>query len=389
MSLRLPSRAFVPLIKAEGQAISWLQDSLRVQIELTTGCNLRCIYCALSDPGYTPHVMTDEIFSKIVDMCGKARVRMVNVAGHGESTNLLDWNEKIQMLLNHGFQLQITTNAAVPWSWDEADLMSKFVHVMVSVDTIDQDLLRRLRRKVDLRTIVHNLTLMRAAALLGGRPMPRLAFTCVLSDQSVHNLDRLVALAKALACELNLSNLIELHGVTEYPPRSLFSLSGPELAEACAHYQRALELADHLQVPFNVHPNLRAYLAAAPTNNFNTEVASSKWDRNFPGCTSTEYHTVSDLLSPGEPRDCMDPWSMLYFAADGTVHQCCLSHLDPIGHVSEVGSIDALFTSDRSVAYRRGLLTGKPVGPCITCIGRGRTTVQELNAKVTEATAPK
>lgn len=383
MSLRMPSQAYAPLAKQEEQKLNWHQQSLRVQIELTTGCNLRCIYCALSDPGYTPHIMSDEVFYKIVDMCVKARVRMVNVAGHGESTNLPDWNEKIQLLLSHGFPLQITTNVALPWSWEEADLMSRFVHVMVSLDTVDQDLLRRLRRKVDLRTIIHNITLLRSAALLNDRPIPRLAFTCVLSDQSVQNLDRLVALAKSLECELNLSNLIELHGVTEDPPRSLFSLSGAELAVACAHYQRALELAHRLKVPFNVHPNLSAYLAAAPTNHFNTDVASSKWDRNFPGCTSTEYHTVSDLLTPGETRDCMDPWNMLYFAADGAVHQCCLSHLDPIGQVSEVDSIDALFASARSVAYRRGLLTGKPVGPCITCIGRGRTSTRGLNAKIT------
>lgn len=45
MSLRLPSQAFArPMEGAVDDALSRLRNSLRVQIELTTGCNMRCIY---------------------------------------------------------------------------------------------------------------------------------------------------------------------------------------------------------------------------------------------------------------------------------------------------------------------------------------------------------
>jgi len=359
----------------------------RVQIELTTDCNLRCIYCALSDPGYQAAHMADDVFHKITELCRQGEVEVINVSGHGESTGIPDWQEKITALLDAGFKLQISTNAANPWSWDDADLMSRFVHVMVSVDTADPDLLRQLRRKVDLRTISHNITLIRAAAARAGRPAPRLGLTGVLSDRSVVGLDRLVALASALGCEVNLSNLIELHGISENPPRSLFSLSGEALAQAHMEYVRATETAARLKVPLNIHPNLRSYLDAAPSHGFQGKATLSAWERNFKGCTLSQYVTASDALQPGETRNCLDPWSMLYFAVDGTIHPCCLSHLDPLCHVGDVDSLEQIYSMPRSRAYRQGLIEGRPPTPCIACIGRSRVPIQDY-AHIVEQSFP-
>ncbi len=364
--------------------IPW-SKSIRVQIELTTACNLRCVYCAVSDPGYKGESMSVEVFTKIVDMCRKANVQLVNVSGHGETFNLPDWRDKIRLLLQDGFKLQSSTNAAVPWSWEDAELLSQFVQIMVSVDTVDPEKLRRLRRKVDLRTIIHNIVLVRTVAISQGRPPPRIDLACVLNDQSIRDLDRLVALAKALDCQINLSNLIELHGLTDTPPVSVFSLEGPALVDAWRHYRKAADLADHLGVGFNMHPNLKDFLDRLPANGFANSAVTADWKANYRGADQTRYRACTDLLAQGEVRDCLDPWTMLYFGIDGTVHQCCTSPFNPIGHVAEVDSIDDLFGSERSDAFRRGLWEGRPVGACLNCIGRRSCAAQDLRARVSTA----
>lgn len=350
-------------------------------LELTTGCNLRCVYCAVSDPGYVGTVMSDEVFHKIVDLCGRAGLRSLNIAGHGETTMLPDWREKAGYLLDRGFAVHIVTNSAVPFDWDDARTMGRFSQIQFSIDTVDPALLRRLRRKVDLRTFTHNVALVRAACLAHGWPTPALMINCVLSDLSVHGLDRLVALAGSLRCRLNLANLIELHGIADPPPRSLFSLAGQELRNAWLAYTEAMALADRLNVQIGIQPNLKAFLDAAPAHDFEPASNRHSWSKDYHGCRS-EYTAVSDPLPSGHTRNCLDPWTTLYFGVNGDILQCCLAGLDVLANVRDVTSLDEVFTSPNATAFRNGLLSGNMRPACANCVGRGTTPIPSLHAEV-------
>ncbi len=104
-------------------------------LELTSRCNLRCVYCAVSQPLYQGVDMDIVDFDSLVQQLKARRVRMVGVNGHGETTMIRDWDQMVMRLADEGLCISIITNFARLLRLEELEAMARISEIMISVDT--------------------------------------------------------------------------------------------------------------------------------------------------------------------------------------------------------------------------------------------------------------
>ena len=164
-----------------------------LRVEVTSKCNLRCVYCAVSLPDYAGVHMPRPLMQRLLTVLREQRRDLfVMLNGHGEMTYHPDWIEFSSTVAELGFRTSVITNLAKPLEPAEADALAAFYSVQVSMDTVDADLLRRTRRHVKLSTITSNLELIRAAARARKQKPPLLGISCGVYDANYTMLDELV-----------------------------------------------------------------------------------------------------------------------------------------------------------------------------------------------------
>ncbi|MDO9706840.1 radical SAM protein [Paracraurococcus lichenis] len=151
--------------------------------EMTRQCNLRCTYCAVSQPNYRGEDMDLGDFDALVATLRARRVQTLVVNGHGETTGIPGWHHRILALAAAGFRLAIISNFARLLREEELDAMARIASIQVSVDTHRPEVLRAVRRRVDLGNILLNMNGVRARAEALGLPQPVFAWSCVMSDK--------------------------------------------------------------------------------------------------------------------------------------------------------------------------------------------------------------
>jgi len=159
-----------------------------VRVTLTSRCNLRCVYCAVSQANYREIDMSDEVLSialeSIKGLSHYHRLEPIDMNGHGETTMNPGWIEPCITLLHQGIPIRLTTNLAKNYNRDELEVLASMSEIVVSIDTSDMGLLRRMRRKVDIRQIVTNIQMIRATAMRLYRKPPGVQFHCGLYDKN-------------------------------------------------------------------------------------------------------------------------------------------------------------------------------------------------------------
>jgi len=83
----------------------------------------------------------------------------------------------------------------------------------------------------------------------------------------------------------------------------------------------------------------------------------------------------------GKTRMCLDPWAKAFIRANGDVHLCCYN--TNVGNLKDK-TLDEVLNSDEAKAYRKGLLTGKPLSQCKICGDKSVCTTAELEQTVQE-----
>lgn len=196
-----------------------------VQLELTTNCNLRCRYCAVSSPAWRPRQLDLATLPKLLAELHSRETKVVVINGHGETTTLPYWLEIADTILASGIGLGICSNFCRAFSAAEIETLAKFSGITISCDTADPALFRQLRGG-DLRVLIHNLTRIRAKCYPD--PGPDIIWSCVLCDKTVTGLPEYIKLGLTLGVrKFFLCNL----GVVDLPgdrPRHLSALSPAE-----------------------------------------------------------------------------------------------------------------------------------------------------------------
>jgi len=144
------------------------------QVEFTTNCNLRCIYCAVSQPWYqgkapeggrTEDRRKDLVVNvdELIEIFKRRQTKIVNIHGHGETTMLDGWHHTAQKFIDAGFDVIVCTNLIKRYSEEELRVLSKLNSITVSIDAVDQSTFKQLRGG-DVRQLVYNMVRIRAIA---------------------------------------------------------------------------------------------------------------------------------------------------------------------------------------------------------------------------------
>jgi pyruvate-formate lyase-activating enzyme len=181
-----------------------------VLLAATTNCNLRCTYCAVSLPSYVGEDFDFGRVEQLADEMARAHVSNVQISGHGETTIIPHWESYCRAFQDRGIAVCITSNFSKVFTEPEVDALARMNEIIVSIDTADRELLRQIRRKVDLRTILYNMQLVRLRSRALHSRGPRFNWQCTLSDRVVSGLMEWTELGLLNSVSIfTLGNLIE------------------------------------------------------------------------------------------------------------------------------------------------------------------------------------
>lgn len=343
-------------------------------VELTTNCNLRCRYCATSLPGYAGLDMVSHHVEEVVAFAKGAKVPVISVNVHGESTQVDNWGEVCAGLGAAGARLNIISNFARFFDDREVATLATFAGIRISLDSVDRVLLRAIRQQVDLRVVLHNLTRIRAQALANHGRLPLFGINYVVSDLSVFTLPELVAFAAANGfADLTLHDLAELTDLPDDRPRHLLSLPSSRLPLALDSLRRASQLAARLGLRLTIQPSLQAYLEDSAARQRDMEQVTY-----FKADAATLI--MSTPLGPGLTRDCLDPWRVVKIAVDGSIMACCIGRT-ALGHLDQ-GGLAAVLAGEARHRLQQALLSGDAPPECRICPTRPAIPINDLRAKV-------
>ncbi|HEY6843545.1 MAG TPA: radical SAM protein, partial [Thermoanaerobaculia bacterium] len=218
-----------------------------VFLELTSRCNLRCVYCAVSQPTYHGIDLPLKGFDNFLEQMRARGVRTVVVNGHGESTIIKEWETYADRLADAGFRLHITTNLAKRLTDAEIAALSRFERILVSIDTIDPELLAQLRRGARLDMILANIAAIQSFAN-SRRRNAQIAISCTVGDLSAPGiLDMVDAMLERGIRWFRFGDLAEytpiadvkwMHHVSSLPPDALATVRA-RFRTAIEHIDRA------------------------------------------------------------------------------------------------------------------------------------------------------
>ncbi|MFA7240628.1 MAG: radical SAM/SPASM domain-containing protein [Sulfuricellaceae bacterium] len=343
-------------------------------IELTSNCNLRCRHCAINLPGYIARDMASRHVDQVVAFVERTAVPVVSVNAHGETTQFNNWVETCERLRAAGAQLNIVSNFARYFNEREVAALAAFEGIRISLESVDRDLLRDLRRHVDLRIVLHNLTRIRAHALVEYGRIPLFGINCVVSDLNVLALPDVAAFAAANGfADLALHDLAELTGLPDDRPRHILSLPPERLAKALDSLRATAKLAARLGLRLNAQSNLVHYVEEH--GKMRQELNQATYFKN-----DAPLLIMPTPVAPGMTRNCLDPWRVAKIAEDGAVMTCCIGRT-PIGHLDD-GSLERVFQGKALQMRRNELLSGNLCDECLACPVRAPVPVAELRAKL-------
>lgn len=170
-----------------------------LRVDITTDCNLRCVYCAVSQPGYVGTRMPDEALDTVRRLALEtSRLKTVMVNGHGETTTHPAWMSFCEPLLERGLRLTIISNLAKDFSAAEIGCLARFHAIQLSVDSADPLEVRTVRRKARLEHLLFNITRIRMAAREQQVRGPNIQFSCGVYDRNSAGLPDYARMAVAM-----------------------------------------------------------------------------------------------------------------------------------------------------------------------------------------------
>ncbi len=364
-----------------------------VHLEITSKCNLRCTFCAVSQPTYRGRHLDGDCLENVITGLIERRPGVVTVNGHGETTIFRDWYRQCDRLLDAGIELHIISNFARPLAERELETLCRFRDIEISCDSHDPKVFAQLRRGAELPTLLANIEALRATAQRLGREPPPLSLSCVVSDLNVLELPAYAAFVEQLGvAHVNFCNLTkypDLPGVVN--PRHVTEMAAARLPAALAALEetfRRLEaagIAYHCQSGLldSLRARMRA-LAAAPGDGSSAGTA-----RTAPPASDPETAPGSRQAPPvrystpggrGMTRDCLDPWKFLFIQANREVAPCCWHR--PVHSLGTNQPLSEVLNGRRMRELRRSLLTGELTDDCRSCPSRGWVPTGELRRKV-------
>jgi MoaA/NifB/PqqE/SkfB family radical SAM enzyme len=314
-----------------------------VTLDLTSACNLNCVYCYVSKPGYQSSHIDPVVLDRFLEESSQLGVDSVTLAGDGEVTVYAGWESVADRLTRIGIRYSLLTNLSLSYTPQQIETLARAANLTFSFDTYDPDLHKRIRRNSSLERILDNVARIQEAGVRAGC-MPYLTQNCVVSDRNVPNLPELVRQSAQRGIHrvafLYLINYGMDLGPSVLKVLSLESLTLREKTTALASLKLATEIARDVHIDYFVSDIL--------LNMLNSGGALPDWK-------VSEVDLPPKLPGP-VTRLCVQPWKGLFLRRDGALGPCCLLP-DYAGNIRG-SAISVLVNGTRMQDMRHALLNG-------------------------------
>jgi len=222
------------------------QRLVSAAVEFTSKCDLRCTYCTVSLPGDVGLDLDPATDQQIISQLKTLEVAEVTLNGRGETTSMPDWMERVRPFIR-SFRVRLISNCARRFSDTEAELLANLDTLTVSIDSADHQIMRDIRRRVDLDIITGNILRVRIAAMRLRRKPPDLMLSSGIYDKNVFTLPNLARLAVAIsAAEVGFWNLVqyaEIQGAVNV--RSINEMSVDQQRQALDAIDETIAILDN------------------------------------------------------------------------------------------------------------------------------------------------
>ena len=329
-------------------------------LELTSRCNLRCTYCAVSQPTYRGIDLALDGFDNFLEQMRARGVRLITMNGHGESTIVKDWEVYSDRLADAGFRLHITTNMAKRLTPSEIATLSRFERILVSVDSIDPQLVAHLRRGTNIETILANIAAVQEFAK-SRRRTPQIGISCTIGDLSVMTVLEMVEAFLARDVRIfrfgDLAEYERIDGVTWM--QHISTLAPADLNEARVRFRRAVTRIEAEGGSVEIDAPLVSLLmqdAAPPIELQERDTRAGE----------KAVHFVD--ASAEQTRDCLDPWRIAFVQADASVRPCCFFE-EKLGTLM-THSLEEVVEGEPFHKLRREIVSGELRPNCRSCAAR-------------------
>jgi len=165
-----------------------------VVLDLTSHCNLKCVYCHQSRPDFRGAHIKNEILDRLMDEFVSVGIASLRFGTEGEATIYKGWEKYAQFLSEKGISVSFLSNLSRPYNAVQIDALAHAAELTISFDSYDADLHAAIRRKSEIQVMTENLRSILARALALGKK-PRVTHNCVVSAHNLPTLLDLVARA--------------------------------------------------------------------------------------------------------------------------------------------------------------------------------------------------
>ena len=354
-----------------------------VSIETTSACNLKCVHCTVSLPGYKGKTLSWESFGRVLPFLERHRP-LVHLSGHGEPLICGRFVQMFEAVVAAGCRVSFQSNGMLlspelTCRLLDAGAADGFVQVCFSLDAAEQGLFEHIRRGASFETYCRNVSFLAEEKRRRGVTSPRITFEFVAMKMNAEQLPAAVRLAAQLGGEeFIVSDLVECEGLEAQG-------LAHDVDSARPYFREAREAARSVGVRFWAMPAFDRLTRDAASDGATARAAAGAGDRDERPDQSAPRTgpelpamTAPPAPPPGIPpappsrglvKDCHDPWRTTFVQANGDVIPCCFMEL-PMGNVAEQ-PLHAIWRGPRYRALRRLVASTEPPAQCRRCILRG------------------
>ena len=317
---------------------------LMVHTDLTTRCNARCVFCALSFYDVPESQMDMEIYERASELFSTGVVTFL----HGLGEPFLNKNiyEMTRLAKKHGVKVSTNSNGTALNPANARRIVEQGIDVInISIDSTDAKQFAEIRRQTTLDQALKAAKNLNDAKRELGLATPILGVAFVAMKRNVRELPKVVRLAKSLDARWVLAKGV-LPWTEVIQPESLHNV--PE--EAIAVGQEAQAAAKDSNVVLTT------------SEEFKAESSGKEWTQTKKGIP------------------CFEPWETIRIKDNGDVAPCCISE-HPMGNVKN-SSLEEIWNGPEYTRFRETMRAGQLPESCKGCAIAWQTNHSGRYAKV-------